>query len=69
MKPTQEEFSVRRFAGNGDVLCDIGYDGCPFVNIVGSDSGFCQLYRKKLSYVETGNNDICRRCEECLIQD
>ena len=59
---TTEEKSVRRFAGNGDVLCDFN---CPFNKIVDDATGFCLLYRRRLSYVDTGNNEICDRCQEC----
>ena len=62
---TPEERDARRFAGNEDVLCDIGSQGCPFVKITGDDIGFCLLYRKPLVYYETGNNDICRRHISC----
>lgn len=64
--PTQQELDARRFGGNGDVLCDIGYRGCPFVKINGTNSAFCLLYRESLSYMETGNNDLCDRCRECI---
>jgi hypothetical protein len=63
--PTREELDARRTCGNDNVLCDIGYSGCPFVKINGTTSGFCLLYRKSLVYVETGNNDLCTRCLEC----
>jgi len=56
---------VRKFAGNGDVLCALGYHPCPFVHITGKDKGFCSLFNKPLTYMETGNNDLCDRCEEC----
>jgi len=63
---TAEQLQARRFGGNGDVLCDIGRSGCAFVRIQGSDKAFCLLYNMSLSYVETGNNDICKRCDNCL---
>jgi len=69
MNINQNELSARRFAGNGDVLCDIGHNGCPFVKIIGSDTAYCTLYRESLKYVETGNNDICKRSIECRTQD
>ena len=59
-----DELSVRRFAGNGDVLCDLSC--CPFCEVVDSKTAFCSLYRRKLRYEETGNNDICERCLDCL---
>ena len=65
---TKEELSVRKFAGNGDVLCDIGCQGCPFNNIIGETQGFCLLYKKILRYYETGNNDLCYRCNECKVE-
>lgn len=61
-----EQLQARRFGGNGDVLCNIGRAGCAFVKVQGSDSAFCLLYQRALSYVETGNNDICRRCDDCV---
>ena len=63
---TAEQLQARRFGGNGDVLCDIGRSGCAFVRVQGSDKAFCLLYNNSLSYVETGNNDICSRCDNCL---
>jgi len=63
---TIDEKNARRFAGNENVLCDIGYNGCPFVKISGSDSAFCLLYKKPLNYYETGNNDICNRHIDCV---
>jgi len=62
---SREELEARRFAGNGNVLCNIGYGGCPFVKINGNDSAFCMLYKIQLGYYETGNNDICYRCLKC----
>jgi len=61
-----DELSIRRFAGNDDVLCSFS---CPFCRVVDSHAAFCLLYRKKLNYVETGNNDICDRCAECMEQN
>lgn len=63
---TIEQLDARRFAGNKNVLCNIGNKGCPFVKITGDTSGFCLLYNVNLTYCETGNNDICDRCNECL---
>ena len=59
---TRDELSVRRFNGNGDVLCSFK---CPFVKIVDNQTAFCFLYRKTLNYYDTGNNEICERCFEC----
>lgn len=60
---TDEEASVRQFIGNGDVLCSFH---CPFVKSVNSSSCFCLLFKKKLRYINTGNNELCYRCDECL---
>ena len=61
-KYTTEELSVRRFGGNGEVLCSFD---CPFNSIVDDNTGFCSIFKRKLTYHETGNNDLCYRCEEC----
>jgi len=37
----------------------------PFVKVVDKTTAFCLLYRKVLNYEETGNNDICNRCNDC----
>lgn len=63
MMPTDEELSVRRFDGNEDVLCDFK---CPFVHVIEDGLAYCSLFKKRLNYYETGNNDICKRCGECL---
>ena len=60
---TNEELSVRKFTGNGDVLCSFH---CPFVKSVDNNSCFCLLFKKSLRYIDTGNNEICDRCEECI---
>lgn len=65
MKANKDELSVRRFCGNGNVLCSFE---CPFCKVVDNETAFCCLYRKILRYEETGNNDICERCEECIKQ-
>ena len=62
MNINEDELSVRRF--NGNVLCDFS---CPFCKVVDSNTAFCFLFRKKLCYEETGNNDLCHRCNECKI--
>ena len=62
---TKEQLDARRFVGYKNVLCNIGYKGCPFNKITGDNSAFCMLYNKQLNYVETGNNDICTRCKKC----
>jgi len=62
MSKSNDELSVRRFWGNGDVLCNFK---CPFCKVVDSTTAFCLLYRKALNYEETGNNDLCDRCSEC----
>ena len=67
IRPNRDELEVRRFAGNGDVLCDLGH--CPFNSVVDNKTAFCSLFRTKLSYEETGNNDLCRRCKECFAVD
>ena len=63
---TNSEKKARRFSGNKEALCNIGYKGCPFVRVTGSDTAFCLLYKKELRYYETGNNDICCRTAICL---
>jgi len=63
--PNKDELEVRQTFGNGDPepLCSFG---CPFVKTVDDTTCFCLLYRKKLTYIDTGNNELCDRCEECL---
>jgi hypothetical protein len=63
MNINDDELSVRRFWGKDDVLCSFK---CPFCKVVDNNTAFCLLYRMKLNYVETGNNDICNRCQICL---
>ena len=58
-EPNNAELSVRQFDGK---LCEFN---CPFVKIVKDGVGFCLLFRCALRYTETGNNDLCYRCEEC----
>ena len=63
----KDELSCRRFDGNGNVLCGINTNyRCPFVRIVDRNTAFCLLFRCKIHYVETGNNDLCYRCDGCL---
>ena len=62
---TINEKNARRFSGNKDTLCNIGYQGCPFIKINGENSAFCLLYKEPLDYYETGNNDICNRHVKC----
>jgi len=61
--PHPEELSVRRFSGNGMRLCAFR---CPHQHTVEDGLAYCSLFKRRLNYYETGNNDICERCEECI---
>jgi len=50
--------------GNGDLLCNLGH--CPFVKVTGETTGYCKLFMKALRYYDTGNNELCYRCAECI---
>ena len=65
MNKSKDTLNSRCFAGNNNVLCDIGNDGCPFVRIYRHIKGYCLLYKVSLNYYDTGNNQICHRCNEC----
>lgn len=62
-KPNADELSVRQVWGNEEVLCSFN---CPFVSVVDSQTAFCSLFKRKLVYYDTGNGEICNRCEECM---
>lgn len=69
-QPSQPEqpYQPRQFWGLGDALCSFSCPHCNSTNCNRTNSVdcYCVLYKKKLKYEDTGNNEFCYRCEECL---